>query len=391
VDCAAPRKEAIMHLPVTSDEAVALLSECINTKTVNPPGDEARLTEVLARYFQAEGISTESQSLAPGRANLCVRLPGTGGRPALILSGHTDTVGTGEVPWEYDPWSATVVGERLYGRGASDMKSGLAAMVLALVGLKRAGVALRGDLVLAASAGEEVNLLGARAFVDSGALAGAGAVIVGEPTGGRVAVAHKGAMWLAITTLGRTAHGSMPDQGINAILRMQQVIERVRTMRLPRVPHPLLGASTLSINTIRGGAAVNVVPDRCRVDVDIRTVPGTDHEGVVTAIRSACGDLDFDVALDVLMSAPAVETDAALPAVQTAIAVASRLRGRPETAGAVPYFTEASIYQSGLRVPAIIYGPGEAELAHQPNEWVSIPAYLDAVRFYAEYARAYLA
>ena len=233
--------------------------------------------------------------------------------------------------------------------------------------------------MLAASAGEEVNLLGARAFVESGALAGAGAVIVGEPTGGRVAVAHKGAMWLAITTSGRTAHGSMPDQGINAILRMQQVLERVQTMRLPRVPHPLLGASTLSINTIRGGAAVNVVPDRCRVDVDIRTVPGTDHEDIVAAIRSACGDLDFEVAVEVLMSAPAVETDAALPAVQTAVEIASRLRGQPETAGAVPYFTEASIYQSGLRVPSIICGPGEAELAHQPNEWVSIPAYLEAV------------
>ena len=337
------------------------------------------------------GIRAEVQPLAPGRANLCARLPGQGGRPALIFSAHTDTVGTGELPWDHDPWSARVVGERLYGRGASDMKSGLAAMALALIGLKRAGVPLRGDLVLAASAGEEVNLFGARAFVESGVLAGAGAVIVGEPTGGHVAVAHKGVLWLALTTTGRTAHGSMPDQGINAILRMQQVLDRVRTMRLPHASHALLGASTLSVNTIRGGHAVNVVPDRCRVDVDMRTVPDLDHDAVPKAIRSACADLDFEVGMEVLMSAPAVETDAALPMVRTAVEVASRLAGRAEVPGAVPYFTEASIYQPALRVPVIICGPGEAQLAHQPNEWVSVPAYLNAVRFYAEYAQAYLA
>ena len=380
-----------MDLPVTPEETVALLTECVRTKTVNPPGEEARLAEVLARYFEAEGVDVEVLTLSPGRANLLARLRGAGERPALIFSAHTDTVGPGEMPWERDPWSGRVEGGRLYGRGASDMKSGLAAMALALVGLKRAGARLRGDLVLAASAGEEVDMCGARAFVASGALAGAGAVVVGEPTGGRVAVAHKGAMWLAITTAGRTAHGAMPHHGVNAILRMQEVLDRVRAMRLPPAAHALLGGATLSVNTIRGGDAVNVVPDRCRVDVDVRTVPGVDHDGVVDAIRSACGGLGFDVALDVRMSAPAVETDASLPAVQTAVDVAGRLAGRPEKVGAVPYFTEASVYQPELRLPAIIYGPGEAHLAHQPNEWVSVRACTAAVRFYAEYAQAYLA
>ena len=371
-------------------EALVLLSECVNINTANPPGDESRLTNVLARRLGAAGVAVATHPLSPGRANLLARLPGAGERPALILSGHTDTVGPGEMPWQHDPWSARIAGDRLYGLGACDMKSGLAAMAMAMILLQRTGVRLRGDLVLAASAGEEVDALGARAFVTSGTLAGAGAMVVGEPTGGDVAVVHKGGAHLAVTVSGRTAHGSMPDQGVNAILRMQQVIGRLQAVRLPGPAHALLGAPTLSINTIHGGSAVNVVPDRCYINVDIRTIPGHDNDDLVRSIRAAVDDLGFPVEIAVAASMPPVETDPGLPIVQAALNLAARISGQSKPAGAVPYVTDASVYQPALRIPVILFGPGEARLAHQPDEWVAVPKYLDAIRFYMALAQAHL-
>jgi len=385
-----PAETIVVDPPLDAEEALALLCECINVKTANPPGDEARLAGVLAGRLEAAGVHTDKLALAPGRANLLARLQGVGKRPALILSAHTDTVGPGDMPWQHDPWSSRIDGDRLYGRGASDMKSGLAAMAMAMIVLRRAGVRLQGDLVFAASAGEEVDCLGARAFVASGALAGAGAIVVGEPTGGEVAVAHKGAVWLTVSTSGRTAHGSMPAQGVNAILRMQRVIDRLQAVRLPGPEHALLGSPTLSINTIQGGSAVNVVPDRCRIDVDVRTVPGHNVETVTAAIRAAVGDLGFPTDLEVRAAPASVETDPDLPVVHLALDAAARISGRPTFARTVPYFTDASVYQPALRLPVIIAGPGEARLAHQPDEWVAVPRYLDAIRFYIAVAQAYL-
>jgi succinyl-diaminopimelate desuccinylase len=371
-------------------EALALLSDCIKVRTANPPGDEAPLVDMLFRRFQSAGLPTEVLPLAPGRSNLLARLQGTGERPPLVLSGHTDTVGPGEAPWTHDPWAATVVDDRIYGRGACDMKSGLAAMAVAMILLRRAGVTLRGDLVFAASAGEEVDRVGARAFVASGALAGTSAIVVGEPTGGQIAVAHKGAAWLTIAVAGRTAHGSTPEQGINAILRMQQVIDRVTTFSLPPVAHPRLGAPTLSVNTIQGGTGINQVPDRCRLGVDIRTVPGVDHDALVDTLRESLGTLGYPVDVTVLASCPPVQTDETLPIVRTSVRVATDVLGYPAPLVAVPYFTDASVYQPALRVPVIIAGPGEARVAHQTDEWVSVRKYLDAIRLYAGIALTYL-
>lgn len=429
-----------------AQEAIALLSECVRANTVNPPGNEDRLTAILGRWLTGAGIPVEISVLAPGRANLLAHLradrrqpggsdaparspdsarstqPARAAQPALVFSGHTDTVPTGDTPWQYDPWAATIVGDRLYGRGACDMKSGLAAMVMAMILLQRAGVALHGDLVLAASAGEEADCLGARAFIATDALAGAGGMVIGEPTGNELVIAHKGALWLQLTTTGRTAHGAMPEHGVNAILRMHQVVGRLQSLALPRRSHPLLGGSTLSINTIRGGAKTNVVPDRCSVEVDIRTVPGQSHAGVVDAVRAALADLQFPVEVEVLNDRPPVETDPQAPLVQAGRTCAVAVTGGPAVArqtaaddgaavgggvaaaapegsaaaeGAVPlrgapYFTDASVYQPALGIPVLVYGPGDPRLAHQPDEWVALPAYLDAIRFHVRLALACL-
>lgn len=375
---------------LSPQEANTLLQECVRADTVNPPGNEARMTAILATRLEQEGISVSVTNLAPGRANLLAHLPGTGGRPALVLGGHTDTVPPGEAPWQSDPWSGLVVGDRLYGRGACDMKSGLAAMVMAMIGLKRQGVRLGGDLVLAASAGEEVDCLGARAFVEAGQLQGAGAMVIGEPTGSRVVIAHKGALWLSLTTTGQTAHGSMPETGINSILRMQPVIQRLSALNLRHRAHDLLGGPSLSINTIVGGNKTNVVPDRCRVEVDIRTVPQQQHGEVLQEIRTALADLPGPIHMEVLNDRPPVVTDPEAPVVQAALRLTSRLIGAQTVPTGAPYFTDASIYQPALRLPVLIWGPGVPHMAHQPDEWVELSAYLDAIRFYSDLVVEYL-
>lgn len=380
-----------MELSVDAQEAVGFLADCVRVNTANPPGDEARLADLLARHLRAADVAADVQPVAPGRANLLARLQGSGERPTLVLSGHTDTVPSGEIAWEDDPWSGRVVNGRLCGLGAADMKAGLVAMVMAMILLRRAGGRLRGDLVLAATAGEEVDFIGARAVVDSGALTGAGAIIIGEPTDGEVAVAHKGGVRLAVTTSGRTAHSATPERGVNAIVRMHEVIGRLRTVRFPAQVHSQLGTSTLSINTIRGGTASNVVPDRCQIDVDIRTVPGLDRDSVVESVRKAVGHLGFPVDVTVVGSSPAVETDPDAPIIRVALDAAARTSGRPRRVTALPYVTDASVYQPALGVPVVICGPGEPGMAHQPNEWVAVSRYLEAIRFYAEVAQVYLA
>ncbi|HLW58809.1 MAG TPA: M20 family metallopeptidase [bacterium] len=378
------------EVQVDPQEAVALLAECVRAESVNPPGNEERVTSLLSRRFEREGLPVELHRLSPGRANLVARLRGSGGGPTLVLSGHTDTVPPGEAPWQHGPWSADLAGDRLYGRGACDMKSGLAAMVLAVLLLRRRGVPLRGDLVLAASAGEEVDCLGARSFIDTGGLSGVDAIVVGEPTGGEVAIAHKGALWLRLTTRGQTAHGAMPERGVNALLLMHRVIDRLERFRLPADAHPLLGQATMSINTIQGGHSVNVVPDRCRAEVDMRTVPGLDHAGLERDVRGALGDLGFPVEVEVLTSRPPVQTDPEAPVVRLAREVVTRDGTAPRAPVGLAYFTDASVYQPALKVPVVVYGPGEASVCHQPDEWVALPAYLEAIRFYAALAQAYL-
>jgi succinyl-diaminopimelate desuccinylase len=168
------------------------------------------------------------------------------------------------------------------------------------------------------------------------------------------------------------------------------VIGRLQTVRFPGRGHALLGAPTLSINTIHGGRVVNVVPDRCRIDVDVRTVPGHNQDDIVESVRAAVGDLGFPVGVTIAASMPPVETHPGLPIVQTALDLVARISGQAKPASAVPYVTDASVYQPALRIPVLICGPGEARLAHQPDEWVAVPKYLDAIRFYSALAQAYL-
>ena len=191
-------------------ESIELLQAMIGINTTNPPGNESGLTKWLADWLKARGVESEIVEIESGRSNLVVTLRGKTSDRALLYTGHLDTVPPGQQQWLHDPFGGEIVGDYLYGRGASDMKSGLAAMLYSFVLLKRQGFVPEQDLILLATAGEEVNCLGARTFVAAGGMKNVVAAVVGEPSNGDVIVAHKGAAWLEITTRGSTAQVSMP-------------------------------------------------------------------------------------------------------------------------------------------------------------------------------------
>jgi succinyl-diaminopimelate desuccinylase len=284
---------------------------------------------------------------------------------------------------------------RLYGRGTSDMKSGLMAMVMAVDALKQAGVCLKGDLILSGVADEETGALGAKAWVQAGGLQGVGAIVIGEPTDLEVYIAEKGACWLEITTYGKTAHGSMPDLGINAVMHMTTALHALTRLSLPFQPHPLFDQPTMNVGTITGGHKTNVVPDRCTATIDLRTLPGMQHEDLLHEIRRTLDALreavpHFTYEMCVIAERAPVASDPQAPIVETALAIL-QARGRHETPKATPgYATDASVFQPASGAPFLIFGPGIPQLAHQPNEYVEIDTYLQSIELFYELAVKYL-
>lgn len=381
--------------PIDHEDAVRLLTEFVKLPTVNPPGDEKLAADWLAIQFERMGFTPQVEDLGGNRANIVSVLKGSGEKPALVFNGHLDVVPPGDLPWTHEPFAGVQVDGRLYGRGTSDMKSGLMAMALAASALKHAGVKLKGDLIVAGVADEESTALGAKAWVDAGGLQGVGAIVIGEPSNLEVYIAEKGACWVEITTFGKTAHGAMPDLGINAVMHMTAALQALTHLSLPFQPHPLLDKPTMSVGTIVGGQKTNVVPDRCRATIDMRTLPGMRHEDVVGKIRQTLDGLrqaipNFQYELRVIADRAPVASDARSPIVATLLSILEA-HGQPQTPKATPGFaTDASVFQPASGAPFVIFGPGNPHVIHQPNEYVEIDTYLQSIELYCEIAATYL-
>jgi succinyl-diaminopimelate desuccinylase len=378
---------------------VAFTRALIRCQSWNPPGEEADAAKLVAERLRSFGLEAEAAFVEPGRYNVYGRLRGRGGGLGhLLLVGHLDTVPPGSQPWQHDPLGAAVEGGRIYGRGAADMKGGLAAIVFAAGALARSGVELASDLVIVGTVGEEVDCLGARAAARAGLLEGAGAMLIPEPSGLDLYTAHKGALWVRIETHGRAAHGSQPDLGVNAILQMQKTIDRIVTADWDAPAHPLLGKPTLNVGTIEGGTKTNMVPDWCAVTVDFRTLPEQSHaellnrlEGLLDELHAA--DETYEASLEVVSDMPAISTTPDHPFVETARDVGRALWDRSMAPAGASYFTDASVLgpAAGTEIPIVMLGPGEEAQAHQTDEWVSVDALAEAARFYAELAARWLA
>jgi succinyl-diaminopimelate desuccinylase len=366
---------------------VELTQELVRTETINPPGNEARAADLLAARLDAAGLEVTAHELGgPGRTSLVARWRGGGNAPALCLTGHLDTVPLGGSDWARDPLGGEIDGDRLYGRGASDMKGGVAAIVVAAERVAALGRG-RAGLELVLCAGEETGCDGALALARAdGALGRAGALLVAEPTTNYPCVAHKGVVWLDALAQGRTAHGSMPHLGDNAIHKLARAIVALEGFAFDAEPHPLLGEPTLNVGTVSGGINVNSVPDRARAGLDVRIVPGLGADTVAAQLRAAVGD---DVRIETRLALDPVDTDPDDPWVREVFGVMGPLAGeRSVEPRGLAYFTDAcALVPAYGTPPAIVCGPGDADQAHRTDESCSVAALEAAADGFFEIAR----
>lgn len=356
------------------NEVVELAAQLVAIESVNPDlggrgSGEAGVARFVADWCGRAGLEVTVADAAPGRPNVLAVARGRGGGGSLMLNAHTDTVG---VEGMTDPFVPRLDGGRLYGRGAYDMKGGLAAAMVAAAGAARAS--LRGDVVLAAVADEEAASAGTSAIVAGSALPAA--AIVAEPTELQVAVAHRGFVHVQMETRGRAAHGSRPDLGVDAIAKMGRVLVGLEDLdrALRSDPsHPYLGSGSLHASLIEGGQEYSTYPARCTVDVERRTIPGetvatvTDELHAVLRRAASC-DADFSAGLRVVAHREPFETGVAGVLVASVRRHAAAAVGaEPELVG-VPYWADSALL-AAAGVPSVLFGP-RGEGAHAEVEWV---------------------
>ncbi len=372
---------------IKEKEVIQFCQELVRWKSVNPPGDELPIAEYVASTLDRFGLQVELVSHELNRASVLARLKGVGTKPGLLYNGHLDTVPVGAQEWIHDPFSADLVDGRIWGRGTVDMKSGLAALIAAAKTLAETRMPLRGDFILAATAGEEIDSQGAIAISERTDLNPLQAVIIAEPTNNGIYIAEKGALWLELTTYGKTAHGSAPELGHNAVMMMWTLIGELEKLGIPYEKHPTLGGFTRSINTITGGMKTNVVPDRCVVTVDMRTVPGQDHLAILSSIEALISDLgrkvpNFRASAKITNHRVPVQTSPQEPVVKSFVEIVAEATGKTPLPGGVNYYTDGAVFVPALKVPMIICGPGDPKLAHQPNEHVEVSSLVQSARIF---------
>lgn len=357
------------------DPCLDLLRDLVAIDSVNPslvPGaaGEGVVAAHLAGWMRRAGLQVHVQEVRPGRPNVIGVLEGRAPGRSLMLCGHTDTVG---VEGMREPFTPVEVDGRLYGRGSQDMKGGVAAMVDAARLLAESGLG-RGRLIVAAVVDEEYESLGADGLVRTWR---ADAAVVTEPTDLRIGIAHKGFAWLDIETTGRAAHGSRPAEGRDAILDMGRVLgglERLGRELAAAPGHALLGQASLHASIIGGGRELSVYPERCRLQMERRTLPGEGRDrprAEVDAIleRLASDDPAFRGACRLAFSRPPYEIAADHPLTMALQRSAAARTAGTSTVG-MSFWTDAAVLgQAGI--PTVLYGPGGAGL-HSVEEYVTL-------------------
>ena len=378
-----------LHRFIRRKELIDLTIQLVQTPTENPPGNERGAARLLKPFLSKMGFKIKTVLSPKGRWNLLAEKRwGKGGR-RLIFNGHLDVVPAGNASqWKYPPFQAKRYKGKIYGRGSSDMKSGIASFVHALSTIERSKIPLhQGAVILHLVSDEESHGHQGMGFLTQREGIQGDAALVGEPTDLQPVIAQKGALWLRILTIGKSAHGSKPHLGVNAVEKMMKLIERFHFIRLEK-EHPLLGKATLSIGTIQGGTKVNVVPEGCNIEVDRRMLPGEKKEEVLGEIKEILDSLQsqdpfFQYRMEEIDFAEPSEVDPDEEIVKIGVEAIQNVMGRKPMLRGFSGFTDSRFYINQCHIPTLIFGPGGVDQSHTMDESVEVDALVHAAHIYA--------
>ena len=349
----------------------------------DPQAGEHRVADYLASVAAQGGLDIDFQEVLPKRRNLFARLRPSGRvTRRILLAPHMDTVGLASDA-QINPVEKN---GRLYGRGACDTKGSVAAMLTALLQVAESGRRPAStEIVFIGLIDEENNQSGSRAVAKSGLKADL--AIVGEPTRLQVVTAHKGDLWLSLESRGKAAHGARPELGRNAVHEMARIVDLLETTyrrQLKKRHHPLLGHPTINVGSIRGGTQPNIVPDRCEISIDRRTLPFETEAGVrreILALLKAHG-LAARIGNNKGADCLALETDPGLPLVRQLLGLARQTKPI-----GVHYFCDAAVLSAG-GIASIVFGPGDIAQAHTADEWISLTSLENATALLTRFLRS---
>jgi succinyl-diaminopimelate desuccinylase len=394
---------------VTDSEVAELTRELVRIPSVFRPGDpdanERAVAAAVEAWLRREGLAVDVQEVAPGRPNVVGWLDGGVSGPTLCLEGHTDVVTEGDpAAWRHPPWSGTLEDGRVHGRGAADMKGGLAAAMVAAASIRRAGVPFAGRLLLAALVDEEGGMAGARHFVRTPLGQAVSAAIVCEPEQNEICLEQKGVIWVRVRVQGRMAHGAMPYAGVNPVAaagtflaglpgverRLQRSVSRSRLLGVPHVTPTVVRAPA------DHAAQNNVIPAAAELRLDVRLTPGLEPAAVLAALEALARETErrhsgASLALEpVEPPRPATRVERDEPLVQALAWAVRRVCGRRPVFGGVPGSTDGTILRTALGIPIATFGPGDRLIPHQVDEHVEVAALGEAARCYAAAALRFL-
>jgi acetylornithine deacetylase/succinyl-diaminopimelate desuccinylase family protein len=383
-----------MKAHVDEREVVDLTARFVRVDTRNPPGNEATIVDACREALAPFTDDLEVVEPQPGRASVLARV-GThdGSKPVVVVNGHLDVVPINAGDWTRDPFGAEEENGRLWGRGTTDMKGGIAAAICALHTLRRQGIDPATDLPCHVAfhlvADEERGgRWGTEVLVAQDRYAGVAACLVPEPTNLDVCVAERGLLVAHMTTFGRPAHGSRPREGVSAIETAAKAVLTLHAGEFGDPDHPLLGRPTCNIGEIQGGSGHNTVAESCRVTIARRLLPGATLDDALAAVRARLDtieDPDLRYELEVETFGEASEMSAEHPiAAQVGRAIADATGRRPDVIG-MPFTTDARFVRNQAGVPAVVCGPGRIDQAHVNDEYVEVAALVDATAAYATF------
>jgi succinyl-diaminopimelate desuccinylase len=408
---------------VDTRQVIDLTADLVRINSVWDPAagtSEQPAAQHVADWAQARGFDVRMDEVAPGRPNVIVTWNAEGAGRTLMFEGHTDVVTPGDLSaWTHDPFGAHIEGGRMYGRGTNDTKGNLAAMLVAMAALKKAGVALAGSLVGGVLCDEEDQMLGVQDFIRRGHADSVTAAVICEPQDGLICISQKGALRARFTVTGRMSHGAMPLAGLNTAPALSRLIDGLHRLEVAAAQDPghdeYLGWPSFTPTVIqapaRGVPQLNVMPREATLLTDIRTVAHQSHETVKNDLVRLAEDVqqdalrhyrehdrvlgvsrvhDLTVDVEILTDRPCTFTDRDDPIVRAAHRASERLTGRPPQYAGVPGATDGTFLWALKNIPIVTMGAGDRQVPHQVDEWVDLNQLAETARIYALTALYYL-